>query len=235
MGDVVVGIHQPNFFPWFGYFLKIARSDEFVFLDDAQISNSRSYVNRTYINIKGQARWLTVPIKRTNAQQIINKTKYFDTGWRIKSIKTLKMNYSNALYYKENEEFINNLIHYKANYIADYNIFIITEICKILDLSTSLYTASDFSINKTSTERLLEIVKSLKGNIYLSGTGGKKYQDVDLFKSNLIQIKYNLFSHPEYKQIKTNSPIVGLSIIDFIFNIGIDNTKLLLANAVSYY
>ena len=76
MGDVIVGVHQPNFFPWFGYFLKITRSDKFVYLDDAQISNSRSYINRTYINIKGQAKWLTVPIKRTNAQQIINKTKW---------------------------------------------------------------------------------------------------------------------------------------------------------------
>ena len=91
MGDVIVGVHQPNFFPWFGYFLKIARSDKFVFLDDAQISNSSSYVNRTSINFNGKAKWLTVPIQRTNGQQAINQSKYLDTNWRIKIIKTLKM------------------------------------------------------------------------------------------------------------------------------------------------
>ena len=73
MGDVIVGIHQPNFFPWFGYFLKIARSNKFVFLDDVQISNTSSYVNRTSININGQAKWLTAPIRRTQKEQTIYK------------------------------------------------------------------------------------------------------------------------------------------------------------------
>ena len=57
MGDVVVGIHQPNFFPWFGFFLKIARSDKFVFLDDAQTQKKGgSYLNRTKININGESK-----------------------------------------------------------------------------------------------------------------------------------------------------------------------------------
>jgi len=36
----VVAIHQPNFFPWLGYFDKMARSQCFVFLDDVQIQKT---------------------------------------------------------------------------------------------------------------------------------------------------------------------------------------------------
>ena len=232
MGDVIVGVHQPNFFPWFGYFLKIARSDKFVFLDDAQISNSSSYVNRTSININGKAKWLTVPIQRINGQQAINQSQYLDTNWRIKIIKTLKMNYGTAQHYNENEGFIHKLINYSSNCISEFNIFIISEICTVLGLSTSLSSASDFSVNNTSTERLIAIVKSLNGNIYLSGAGGNKYQNVDLFESDFIQVKYNLFSHPVYNQIKTNTFLSGLSILDFIFNIGVTDTKLFLYNSI---
>jgi len=234
MGDVIVGIHQPNFFPWFGYFLKIARSDEFVFLDDAQISNSSSYVNRTSININGKAKWLTVPIQKEHGRQAINKTKYLDTSWRIKVIKTLKMNYSTAQHYNENEEFIHKLINYSSNCISEFNIFTISEICKVLDLATSICSASSLSIDNTSTERLIAIIKSLNGNIYLSGSGGNKYQDIDLFESNFIKVQYNLLSHPRYNQAKTNTFITGLSILDFIFNIGIKNTKLFLNNSLLY-
>ena len=33
----LVGIHQPNFFPWLGYFNKIHSSDKFIFLDNVQL------------------------------------------------------------------------------------------------------------------------------------------------------------------------------------------------------
>ena len=234
MGDVIVGIHQPNFFPWFGYFLKIARSDKFVFLDDVQISNTSSYVNRTSININGQAKWLTAPIRRTQKEQIIHETEYLDTKWRMKMLKTLKMNYSHAPYYKENEVFINSLMHFKSNNVSAFNIFIIKNICKIFDLSTEFYSSADLSIKSSSTEKLVGIIKTLHGHTYLSGLGGDKYQDVELFKSNCIQIEYNSFNHPNYQQVKTKIFITGLSILDFIFNIGIKNTKLFLNNSLLY-
>ena len=234
MGDVIVGIHQPNFFPWFGYFLKIARSDEFVFLDDAQISNSSSYVNRTSININGKAKWLTVPIQRAHGRQTINKTKYLDTSWRIKVIKTLKMNNSHAPYYKENEVFINSLINFKSNNVSAFNIFIIKKICKIFDLSTEFYSAADLSIKTSSTEKLVAIVKKLHGHTYLSGLGGDKYQDAELFKSHSIHVIYNAFEHPKYKQVRMKSTIEGLSILDYIYNLGFDQTMILLNNSIGF-
>ena len=234
MGDVIVGIHQPNIFPWFGYFLKIARSDKFVFLDDVQISNTSSYINRTSININGQAKWLTVPVRRTQKEQIIHDTEFLDTKWRIKIIKTLKMNYSHAPYYKENEVFINNLIQFKSNNVSEFNIFIIKEICKLFDLSTEFYSAVDLSIKTSSTEKLVTIVKKMHGHTYLSGLGGDKYQDADLFKSNSIHVIYNAFEHPKYKQVRMKSTIEGLSILDYIYNLGFDQTMILLNNAIAF-
>ena len=231
MGDIIIGIHQPNFFPWFGYFLKICRSDKFVFLDDAQTQKKGgSYLNRTKLNLNGESKWVTAPIRRVHGKQIINKTKYLDTPWRKNIMNTLQMNYGNTPHYKENKEFIHDLIHYKSNMLSEFNTHLITKICNVLSLSTSLYSSSSFSINKNSTERLISIIKSVNGNIYLSGTSGDKYQNIDLFESNCIQVKYNSFSHPKYNQIKTDTFISGLSILDLIFNVGIDSTKLIISD-----
>ena len=43
-----IAIHQPNFFPWAGYFLQDLFVDIFVFLDDVQYSKN-SYTNRASI------------------------------------------------------------------------------------------------------------------------------------------------------------------------------------------
>jgi hypothetical protein len=37
---MIVSIHQPNYFPWVGYFYKRMKSDIFVFLDDVQFSKN---------------------------------------------------------------------------------------------------------------------------------------------------------------------------------------------------
>ena len=36
-----IGVHQPNFLPWSGYFYKIQKSDKFIFLDDALVSKKK--------------------------------------------------------------------------------------------------------------------------------------------------------------------------------------------------
>ena len=56
----------------------------------------------------------------------------------------------------------------------------------------------------------------------MSGYGAKSYIDLDLFKRNNIEIIWNKFEHPIYKQ-QFNGFIKDLSIIDYLFNCGIKN------------
>ena len=81
---------------------------------------------------------------------------------------------------------------------------------------------------------MVEIVKRLNGNTYLSGLVGDEYHDTELFQSNSIHVMYNTFEHPKYQQVRMKSTIKGLSILDYIYNLGFDQTILLLNNSIAF-
>jgi len=225
MGNVV-GIHQPNFMPWLGYFYKIHQSDTFIFLDDVQFQKTgASYTNRVSINMNGKSNYITVPVKRNSGVHNINETHFLDEKWKKKVIGSLQGNYAKADFFKKNREFIFGLINYKADDIATYNINFINSIVCELSLPTKLIKSSDLNVTETSTKRLVELIKKVDGDVYISGSGGDNYQDLKMYEEKNIKLIYNKMPKFEYKQMKTEKFIGGLSIVDAIFNIGFENLK----------
>jgi hypothetical protein len=223
---VVVGIHQPNFMPWLGYFYKIKQSDIFIFLDDVQFQKTgASYTNRVSININGESAYIAIPIKRKDGTWNINETKFANNKWQKKLIGTFQANYAKAPFFKKNKEFIFELINFSADNIADYNINFITKVSKKLDIDTKFIKSSDFNIKTTSTQRLIDLIKKVDGNTYLSGSGGDNYQDKEMYEKENIKLIYNKMPKITYKQLKTDEFIGGLSIVDAIFNIGFSGLK----------
>jgi len=81
-------------------------------------------------------------------------------------------------------------------------------------------------IQKTGSDRLLEICTSLKADVYLSGEMGKTYLKEDDFKRNHIDVIYQNFQHPKYKQVY--EPFMpNMSFIDLLFNEGDNSLKII--------
>jgi len=219
--QLIVGIHQPNFMPWLGYFYKIWQSDVFIFLDDVQfIKTGSSYTNRVSINIHGQNQYITIPIKRGSGVQNINQTNFLNEKWKKKLITTLQSNYAKSPYFNENKEFIFALINFEADNLADYNMHFIQKISEKMNFNTQFVKSSKFHIHTKSTQRLIELINSVNGKVYLSGAGGDEYQEHNVYKNEKIEVRYNKMPIFEYPQPKGEIFIEGLSIIDALFNVG---------------
>ena len=68
-----IGIHQPNFMPWLGYFRKIHQSDVFIFLNTVKCSKN-SYLNRNKFSTSKKFNdyfWLTCPLKKESYKKDI--------------------------------------------------------------------------------------------------------------------------------------------------------------------
>jgi len=208
-----VCIHQPDFIPWLGFFDKLQKSEKLVILDDVKISR-RGFANRNKIRIPDGATWITVPIESAG---LYNKTRpLVSEKWHQDLIKKLDRSYPDRKI--KDPVFKYRLIGAcaePANSLSEFNFRLIDLMMRALCIRREIIFASELGIKSTSSDRILEICKSLGADIYLSGVGGRNYLDLKKFESNSILVEFQEFAHPEYRQAFPGF-VPNLSAIDKI-------------------
>ncbi|WP_342740125.1 WbqC family protein [Bradyrhizobium sp. B117] len=220
----LVAIHQPNFFPWLGYFDKIRRAEIFVFLDDVDYPRSGSsgmgsWINRVRLPIQGHAQWVTCPIKRLARGQSILAAQIDDgQPWRKKMIRTLQVNYRKAPQYEHAMDFLSSLIESAEGNLAAFNMSVIRAIAERIGVSARFVRQSELTSEGQATERLISLVKAVDGCAYLVGGGAKGYQDDDLIRGAGIDVVYQHYVPKCYGSPDRFLP--GLSVIDYLMHDG---------------
>jgi hypothetical protein len=220
-----VGIHQPNYAPWLGYFAKIAAVDVFVFLDDVQMPGGQSYVYRSQILSHAGTQWLSAPT-RYPFGALISDVTLADSGWAERHLKTLRMVYGRCPHFAEIFHLIEPLYTSAGHGLAAFNQNLIARICSYLGLTPVFEQSHNLTVRGTSDQRLIEIVRTLGGTTYISGSGGQNYQDPDHFRRAGVNLAVRTYRPIPYSQGK-RSFVGGLSALDALFNIGPDTRKLL--------
>lgn len=223
----IVAIHQPNFFPWLGYFAKIAQADVFVFLDRVDYpksgSSMASYSSRVQINVGGAAKWWGCPVVREAGRQAIGDVLIRKEPWTKKALRTLEQNYSKAPYFSQHIESIRDMVLLDEMKIGNYNAANVIRICELLGIQAEFVYQSDLETSGASTELLVDIVTKVGGDAYLSGKGAAlQYQEEGLFEAAGIDLAFTTFAPRPYAQVKTTEFLPGLSILDAMLNLGLE-------------
>ena len=225
-----ISIHQPNFAPWLGYYHKWVNADTFVFLDDV-IYSKNSFINRNIIKSPNGKQWITVPVlHKGHANQLINTVEINNAiNWQRKIIGSIQANYSKTKYFQKLFLEISEIISHKYKRLIDINVELTRWIIIKLNIEVPYILSSELKhIRGVSTERLISICNELGADKYICGSGGDKYQNMELFDNNNIKVISSSFQYPTYTQIWGDfSP--NLSILDVLFNCGVIGTKKLLS------
>ena len=156
----VIGIHQPGYLPWLGFFKKMLNSDIFVYFDDVSFVKN-NYYNRNLIRANTGPLQLTIPI-RMDEESKINDVKIDPTkNWQLKHKKSLLHNYSKAKYFSNYSDFIEELYEKKFEKLIDINIEIIEFLKKEFNIETKTVFSSELNVTGSASERILEICKLL--------------------------------------------------------------------------
>jgi len=219
-----LAISQSNYIPWKGYFDLINKVDEFILYDDAQFTR-RDWRNRNKIKTLNGLQWLTIPVDvKGKYFQKIKETKISEKDWGVKHWQQIKQNYSKARHFKNYKDIFEELyLNCNEEYLSEINYKFIITINQILGIKTKIKFSDDFEIYGNPTEKLLNICKQCKANIYISGPAAKNYFDEQLAEKENIQVQWmNYKNYEEYEQLFPPFEH-GVSILDLIFNIDVIN------------
>lgn len=226
-GCKTVGILQPGYLPWLGFFEQMYRCDVFVLYDDVQFEKG-SWRNRNRIKSFTGPVWLTVPVLlRGREFPAINGVKINNSvSWQKKHILTVLQNYRKAPFLKRYEDAFASLLGKSWEWLVDLDLALIFWLVQELGISTPIFRSSEMKIPGMGVQRLIEIILSLGGTRFYEGSAGRNYIDSSVFEREGISVIFQDYEHPVYPQLYGDF-ISHLSIIDLLFNCGPQSLSIL--------
>jgi len=224
--SIVLASHQPDFFPWMGYFYKMFRSDLFVFSDNVLYSKTGRHNYNDIKTANGPHRF-TIPIhyhvRNLNEIHLAVDEKTID-----KMIKTLWQEYKKADQFSKAFPFFEELLSYSLNAgnLADFNRCCIMRIADKFGLTASreFFLSSELDLKERRDARCIEMCKLLGANTYLSGEGAKDYHIEADYRRNGLYLVYANYQPIKYEQVNGDF-VPNMSVIDYVMNCGFNLPK----------
>lgn len=227
-----IAIHQPQYIPYIGYFDKIDMADMFIIFDTTQFKRSE-WQSRNRIKSKSGDIWLTVPVEgtgQTDLRLMLKDTRIpSDMSWQRKHITSIQRCYAKADYFHKWYRLLSDSYEFTDSWTNfTYLCYYFLRVVNVeMGIETPMVLASTFPTDlfdgtQRAAERLVRLTKYAKGDVYLSGDGGRQYlteEDRKLFSDAGIALEYQNFKHPTYKQLYGDF-MPNLSIVDLLMNEG---------------
>jgi hypothetical protein len=231
-----IAIHQPDLFSYYGFFDKIYKCDELIFLDHVQIQISRkAWTNRDRIKTTRGIRWFVVPLEKVSCNKINDIYISSDHKWKSSFLNLIYENYKNAKFFNEIYRFVEECFLINEQKLIDFNLKILSKIFIKLGIKKKIHLSSQLNPEGHKNLMLINLIKNINGDVYLSGAGAKAYIDENFFLSHNIKVLWNTFSAPVYEQLHGKFE-KDLSILDILFNCGFEYVKNCLErNYIEFY
>lgn len=201
----VVAIHQPAYLPWLGYLDRIRRADLFIYLDSVQFQKN-SFQNRNKIRTAQGWTWLTVPLlTKGHLQSTLAETEINNAApWQRKHLDTIAQSYARAPHRDKTLAWLKPFYATPAGRLSDLCWDMLQAHVAQLGIDTKLIRARDLAPSEARKHDLiLDLCRRHGATTYVSGPLGRNYIDEAGFAAAGIEIRYDDYRHPTYKQTHT--------------------------------
>lgn len=225
-----IGIMQPYFFPYIGYFQLISAVDKFVVYDNVKYTK-KGWINRNRILANGRDQLFTLPLKKDSDYLDVCQRRLANNyqGEAKKTLNKIKTLYAKAPYFNHAYPVISDCFLYKDENLFNFIHHSIEKINDYLNIKTKILVCSKIGMEEKlkGEARVISICKHLKASQYINSIGGVDLYDKKTFLKEDIELNFIKSNPIEYKQFD-DIFVPWLSMLDvMMFNSREEISKML--------
>jgi hypothetical protein len=190
---MTLGLMQPYFFPYLGYFDLISRCDQWIVFDTAQYIR-RGWVNRNRI-LHPTVSWqyITVPVNKHNRETPINEMETNPYGeWAPRILGQLQHYRKKAPGYAVTVQLVEECLSSRETNLARLNVITLRKTCETLGISFHAHVLSEMNLTlgpvAGPSDWALRISEALKADDYINPPGGYQLYDPRTFAASGIKL-----------------------------------------------
>jgi hypothetical protein len=222
---------QPAFLPWQGFFGLVAAADVFVLLDDFQFQRHSFHQRNRIRAADGTPTWISLPVAHPrdgDFPSLAAATPVVDRKWRRVLKATLDQSYGRAPHHAAVRGPIDTWIDTPFTSVADMNIAFIRVVAGLLRFEPEWRLSSEIGASGQRSERVLDLLHRAGARSYLCARGSFGYMHEDgVFPVDDVEVGFQDFEPQPYPQRRACEFVSHLSIVDALFEAGVDATRAL--------
>lgn len=214
---MIVGIMQPYFIPYIGYWQLLNAVDQYVIYDDVNYIKG-GWINRNKILINGTPKYFNIPMLGASPNKLINEVEVnHDENILNKNLRVIEAAYGKAPFFNDVFPLIKEMLKCEEDNIASYIATSTAIICTYLDIRTRLIMSSDLDKDNTlaGQDKVLEICRILGATDYYNAIGGRELYSFTEFEKRGIKLHFLRRNEIRYRQFGDQF-YPDLSIVDIM-------------------
>jgi hypothetical protein len=214
-----LGIMQPYFLPYIGYWQLLGAVDRFLVYDNIQYTK-KGWINRNRFLQNSKDVLFTVPLKKDSEYLDVAQRFLAETYDRRKLLNQFEASYRKAPFFKDAFPLIERIVQGPQQNLFEYLHQSITQVAAYLGILTPILVSSTVAIDHSlrGEQKVLALCRELGATRYVNAIGGQELYSNANFAAHGITLQFIKTRPIRYRQFG-EAFVENLSIVDvMMFN-----------------
>jgi hypothetical protein len=211
-----LGVMQPYFLPYVGYFQLIAAVDLFIVYDNIKYTKS-GWINRNRFLLNGRDETFTLPLAKGSDSLDIRDRRIAETFDPERFLARLKGAYSRAPHFASTMALLDDVVRFDDANLFAFLHHSITRVCRHMGIDTPIRISSQVEIDHglTAEDKVLALCTASGATTYINPIGGQELYSKERFARHGVELKFLRSRAQSYVQFGGEF-VPWLSIVDVL-------------------